>query len=284
MIRSLLKRLIRRAVQSDAIWRVLNRTAIPIAEVAKWERYGVMSARQVSDPVVRNALLSISPLLTTRHGPFRGMRYPGVEAVGSSVAPKLIGSYERELHATIERICATAYTDVVDVGCAEGYYAVGLALRLPTARVYAFDTNERAVRLCEEMANLNGVGDRVSIGAFCDDRTLRAMRFAGRALILSDCEGYESSLFTDEVVRSLSGHDVLVEVHDFLNIEISTTLRKRFAPTHEIAVIQSIDDITKAHTYEYDELQGRGLVERRALLAEGRPGTMEWFFMTPRPQ
>ncbi len=89
--------------------------------------------------------------------------------------PKLLGSYESELHATLEELLAHEYTAVVDVGCAEGYYAVGLGLRLRNAAIYAFDTNPRARSACAEMAKLNGVDSRIHIGGMCDKNVLRSL-------------------------------------------------------------------------------------------------------------
>ena len=89
--------------------------------------------------------------------------------------PKLVGSYEAELHGVIEQIVATDYQVVVDVGCAEGYYANGLARRLPSARVYAFDTDPEARHLCEAMAALNGVEKRVIVGGKCEPDDLNAL-------------------------------------------------------------------------------------------------------------
>ena len=68
-----------------------------------------------------------------RHGPFAGLQYPELTAVGSALYPKLLGSYQREIQGWIEEICAAGYSEIVDVGFAEGYYAVGLARRLPRA-------------------------------------------------------------------------------------------------------------------------------------------------------
>ena len=231
---------------------------------------------------VEVAIQRIVPDLVVRHGPFKGMRYPEVRSVGSTVFPKLIGSYERELHPTIEAICRTAYSEVVDVGCAEGYYAVGLALRLPEAKVFAYDTDRVAIAQCERMARLNQVAERVVVGSSCDPDTLRSIPVSGRALIISDCEGYERHLFTPEVVEWLAGHDVLVELHDFLDIEVSMLVRQRFQDSHTISVIDSLDDVKKAQTYAYEELSPYDLETRKVLLRERRPAAMEWFFMTPR--
>jgi hypothetical protein len=37
----------------------------------------------------------------------------------------------------------------------------------------------------------------------------------------------------------------------------------------------------KVHTYDYHELRGYNLEQRRRLLAEHRCNIMEWFYMTP---
>src|SRR5438876_11547620 len=61
------------------------------------------------------------------NGSFRGMAYVP-EAVGSSLLPKLIGSYEQEITPAIEEMVAKRPPRIIDIGAAEGYYAVGLAL------------------------------------------------------------------------------------------------------------------------------------------------------------
>jgi len=222
------------------------------------------------------------PDLVVRHGPFQGMRYPQARSVGSRLVPKLIGSYEKEIHPFLDRICATPYTAIVDVGCAEGYYAIGLAMRISSARVYAFDTDTEAISLCRAMAELNGVSGRLVTGEFCSPETLASLDLGSRALIVSDCEGFEGKLFTRQTVGGLADHDVLVELHDFLDIELSSSIREVFAETHEIHAVKSVDDLEKARTYVYGELEGFDLATRKILLAEKRPAVMEWFFMTPR--
>src|SRR3982751_3241860 len=66
---------------------------------------------------------------TVLHGPFAGLRYPADAVQSRHSVPMLLGSYERELHAIVDSVLLDSYNRVVDVGCAEGYYAVGLALK-----------------------------------------------------------------------------------------------------------------------------------------------------------
>ncbi|MFO0951397.1 MAG: class I SAM-dependent methyltransferase [Isosphaeraceae bacterium] len=210
------------------------------------------------------------------------MRYPEPASVGSLFLPKLLGTYERELQPLVEALCGRQYSEVVDVGCAEGYYAVGMALRIPTAKVFAFDINAEALRLCESMARLNGVSDRLVAGSFCDPAALKSLPLTRRALIICDCEGYETTLLCDDVVPLLVNHDLLIEVHDCIDPAISSILRQRFSNTHRVMAVQSVGDETMALTYGYEEILGYDLETRKMILAEGRWGVMEWFYLTPR--
>ena len=88
-------------------------------------------------------------------------------------------------------------------------------------------------------------------------------------------------MFTRQTVGALADHDVLVELHDFLDIKLSS-IREVFSETHDIRAVKSVDDLEKAHTYVYGELEGFNLASRKILLAETRSAIMEWFFMTPR--
>jgi hypothetical protein len=221
------------------------------------------------------------PSLTVATGPFQGLRYPRLRSVGSALLPKLLGSYESELHPALEMLLTRNYNAVVDIGCAEGYYAVGLGLRLKEAEIYAFDTDPRGREACAEMARLNGVDGRIHIGSLCDVNVLRSLPLGPKALIVADCEGYEKALFSDEISEVLARHDLVVEVHDFIDISISEHLRDVFSRTHRVQSIKSTDDIEKAHSYQYEQLGKYDTSERRLILAERRPAIMEWLVMTP---
>lgn len=217
-----------------------------------------------------------------RHGPFAGLKYPELTSIGSALYPKLLGSYESELHSWIQEICDAGYSEIIDVGCAEGYYAVGLARRVPDAHVYAYDIYEGAQTLCANCAAANDVADRLSIrGAFSADELLR-IPIRKRGLIVCDCEGAENDIFTELTRQHFAHWDLLIETHDFLDITISTRMSELFRDTHELRTILSVDDIQKAKTYKYAGLNGFDLATRRAILAEFRPTIMEWLFFTSR--
>lgn len=236
------------------------------------------------DKRLNELLLQLFPAPQVAAGPFKGMLYPCAQSFGSALLPKLLGSYESELHPFIEEMLGNVYTSIVDIGCAEGYYAVGFGLRLTKADIYAFEVDFRARKLCAQLSQLNGLNERMHIGGFCDPVSFKKIPLGRRALIMSDCEGYESTLFTSEIAALLSNHDLIIETHDFIDINISSKIRSAFQETHQIRSIKSTDDIEKAHTYRSERLEKCDLQTRRLALAERRPAIMEWLVMTPKQQ
>jgi hypothetical protein len=208
-----------------------------------------------------------------RSGPFAGMRYPD----DLVQIPKALGTYELELHDAVEMCVAAGATTVINVGAAEGYYAVGLALRLPGARVQAFDIDEASQERCRRMAELNGVADRVDVRGECTLAELRALPAEGVALVL-DCEGCELALLRPDAVAPMRGWAILVELHDFIDPNTTERIVERFAPTHEAVVIeqQGRDDLSPP------ELEFLGPRDRMVALDEYRPGPMRWAWLRPR--
>lgn len=276
----LMKKLIDIVVRNDLGWKILNTVFVRIADYAKSARGTRESERH--EEFIKNVVNAVCPDFVVRHGPFKGMKYSKHNSFRGVLLPKLIGSYEKEIQRIIEESCCTAYSEVVDVGCAEGYYAVGFAVRIPGAKIYAYDTDPEARRLCRETAELNDACQRVVIGSFCSGETLRSIPFRGKGLIISDCEGYERILFSAAIIPDLGRHDLLIELHDSVDINTSSIIRKRFEATHEIIAIESVDDIKKAQTYNYAELDRYSLEERKLILAEGRRTIMQWFYLKSR--
>ncbi len=205
------------------------------------------------------------------NGPFRGMRFPGPVTEGCRL-PKLLGCYESELHAVLEEAIARGYETVLNIGCAEGYYAVGLARRLPGARIHAFDTNERAREACRALARDNGVAARVAVaGVF---RKADFARFAGqRVLVLCDIEGGEFGLLDPGEAPALTGFDLLVEVHEMPGRRAGDLL-DRFADSHEATAIRPTDRDPAA----FPQLAGLAPLDRALALLE-RLDPVLWVFL-----
>jgi hypothetical protein len=210
-----------------------------------------------------------------RQGPFAGTRFP--RAPFSPMPPMVLGTYEAELHAVIEELVARPYRCVVNVGSAQGYYAVGLARRMPGAHVHAFDPNDEFRRLCAEAARMNGVGDRVSVAAAASAADIQPL-LRGTCLVICDCEGAELDVLRPDVAPGLLRADLLVEVHDDRDPTISRQLRSRFQNTHVIRPIQPQPRRARDHP----ELLFLSRRARHYALLESRGPRLHWLCMTTR--
>lgn len=171
-----------------------------------------------------------------RHGPFAGMVYTEYTSK-RHICQRLIGCYEEELHPVVESWKERNYRHVYDIGCAEGYYAVGVALTMDGAQVTAFDTDPWARKACWHLAQANQVTEKVTIEGFCDQKRLQQSDL-DKCLLILDCEGYEDELLNDQAVKLLGKSDILVEIH---NGQPTTQhpIAKRFEQTHWLEIIVS---------------------------------------------
>ena len=206
-------------------------------------------------------------------GPFAGMELDDGRAYDWHRANKLLGCYEANLNTHLLKSVKRVPGTVVNVGCAEGYYAVGLARLLPDATVFAFDTDWNAGR-CRQTAELNGVSNRVVVNGLCTTEMLaHLVARAGRTLIFMDCEGGELELLDPARVPLLASCDIIVETHNYLDRSITGTLLQRFAASHAVELVESggaraINQFAELHSWRE--------LDRWLLVSEGRPETMNW--------
>jgi hypothetical protein len=238
-------------------------------------------ARKYSLKVLRdNGFLEISRRVvehcgtTVLRGPFSGLRFSTEILLNIPCAQRLVGSYEKELHPVFKDLDQKKdYEMVVDIGCAEGYYAVGLALLL-NLPVFAFDVDPEARRRCRETSELNGVGSLVEIGNYCDGRTLRRLTRGKRCFVVSDCEGYEMELFDHEAASDLRRSDVLIEIHEIRQTSVYESICKAFMSTHTIHTYEAI----ARDVDEYPELSFLGSDAAKAI-EEWRHARQRWVFL-----
>lgn len=209
-------------------------------------------------------------------GPFAGMEYVGVASEGALI-PRLLGTYESELHPHLAAIAAAGLDCVIDVGCAEGYYAVGLARMMPQVIVHAHDIDDRARALCTDLAARNGVDQRVIVGGEFRPQDFQA--FAGRrVLVMVDTEGAEVDILQPDLAPALAGMTIIVETHDVFRTDALATVRARFEATHDIV---QVDTGTK-HLTGPPWLLDFNHLDQLLAVWEWRLRPTPWLVMRPR--
>ena len=214
-------------------------------------------------------------MATVESGPFIGL---GLCASGSwgGHGARLAGTYEKELNEVIEGLPTLGIDHVIDVGCADGYYACGLAHRYAFVKVTAYDISRRARWCTYSAAKHNQLLDRVSVKSFFDVTKYHS-QLDKRDFLLLDCEGFESEIITSETVAKFFNTAILVECHDFIIPRITESLSSILADSHNLRFIQSRERTLK----DAPAL----LSERDSILndiQEGRRGTMTWIWAIPK--
>jgi hypothetical protein len=228
----------------------------------------------------RRILRKIGEPVEVVSGMFRGMRYPLRVGGQGGLLPKLLGTYEKELLPALAKIIAGQPERVIDIGAAEGYYAIGLARQLPAVRVVCFEMETPYHGLIARLARENGVRQRVTILGLCTVGELRRIfsEDAASTLLLCDCEGAEGDLLDPNQVPQLRAATIVCEMHDLLRPGVSALIRERFASSHDIEVVKSaprtVSDVPGDVSLSADDI---GLA-----LSEGRAQQMDWLVMHPR--
>lgn len=210
---------------------------------------------------------------TVRDGPFVGMRYIE-KASGSTYTPKLLGTYEAEiahLFTDLDR-----YTTFIDIGCAEGYYAVGVAFRAPHIRVIAFDKSPKALERAQALANLNGLSDRI---AFHDafDRTVCGDLDAAKTLVLIDIEGAELELLPTLLRTDLIEATFVVEAHELMDTHTEAAVISSLELSHTIERISQ----TSRTPETIPDIRELNQLDRFLCVWEGR-NTDSWIIARPK--
>jgi len=262
-----------------------------VEQVVQWLRDRLARDPPLADPRELNGVLRVLAIWRSRaiadtyvrlhgakimQGPFAGMEYLTVATEGA-LAPRLIGTYESELHPYLAEFAAEGLDCVIDVGCAEGYYAVGLARLMPQVTVHAFDIQAKARAACAELAARNGVSDRVVIGEQFEPTGFEAFK-GRRCLVLVDIEGAEDDLLRPDLSPALADMDLIVETHDVYRKDVLERLIERFSPTHEIV---RIDPQPKTLPLP-DFLHGAGHLDQLLAVWEFRHRATPWLVMTPK--
>ena len=222
--------------------------------------------------------LSLNGVLKVLYGPFKGLIYPKIDSVGSVFLPKILGTYESELHHTLEKICETGYKTIIDIGAGEGYYAIGLLTRIPESVVFAFESNPQGQNLCKEMAKANYVGDRLIISGECDINKLsRLVNEKKKGLILCDCEGYELDLLLPDKISQLKYFDILAELHDHSCVGPTVTqiFYSRFSGSHTVEVI-NLRYIKPTQHIDFKDMSPE---EQMEIISERRKYSVGWVFL-----
>ena len=235
----------------------------------------------VYDAVQKHKQLLADPILrtlnfTVQRGPFVGLRlHPDVAWSAGDTVSKVLGTYEQELHEPLLDAVAKNPDCVVNIGCADGYYAVGVQRLLPDVPVFAFDIDPMAAFDLSKTQDLNGTYVRFDRHFDFFDPPPELEEFESVFFVI-DIEGSEREIISmpSEILIKSS---MLIEVHDLYEPGLTAKLVEFLSRTHDVQIIPEAG--RNPHTF--NELQNYGTIDKYIVLCEFRGSSMNWLYATP---
>jgi hypothetical protein len=204
------------------------------------------------------------------------MRYPSRNAYSRHAIPKLLGSYEQELHPALNRLLSDkTFRRYVDIGSAEGYYSVGFAFATGIP-VYAFEIDPFERHYTKLMARVNRVEHLLHLKGWCSPAVIQHI-CQDRSFILADCEGFEMRLFTPFLATSLYHSDLIIELHPTGQEGSISEFLERFSATHDIELVTSRPRFAR----DFPDLTHPRLLDDR-LVNEYRQVGQQWAVITAK--
>ena len=189
-------------------------------------------------------------------GPFKGMKYINNSHVGF-VCHKVTGTYEKEIQNIIQYELLIEYDAFIDVGSAEGYYAVGMAMFSKSKKVVSFEGSDEGRKLQTELANLNDVDNKIELYGYCDEQILKKeMLKYNEILLICDVDGYELALLNNKLNKKLNETTMIIECHNHCYERMESDLINRFSRTH------TIKSIPVRTTADYNDYPNPNLIYR----------------------
>lgn len=227
---------------------------------------------------------------TVVRGPFAGMVINPTEEVlgsglivGQGLIIKLLGFMEQEIQPHIEEIISLAPSQIVNLGCAEGYYAVGMGTRIPSVPIIAIDIDSNAMKVTGDNAEANGIRDRFTMVDLnnIDSETEQAREINKHdlkdgAVWIVDIEGAEQNVLDPDLIPVLKNCFIIVETHDGTMQPIA----RRFSESHDISVVSS----GGRNPNEDSILKNLPDDIKWPIMSEGRFGAQYWLAMIPKKE
>lgn len=220
---------------------------------------------------------------TVAHGPFKGLILPRQSWWGEKDrAAMLLGLYEKEVLDLIADL-APSYTSFVNIGAADGYYAVGAVKAGLFPEAIAYELSAHGQQVIAANATNNGVRDKIHIRGAAADGFWKASGapVSGESLVLMDVEGAEFDILTPDFFAHFNRSTIIVELHPFLVSNGPRRLEQIIADaqahfTTEVIATGARDLSPFAELRHYEDN------DRWIVASEGRLEIGEWLVLRPR--
>ena len=212
-------------------------------------------------------------------GPFSGLKISNTAWWGHyDKASKIFGLYEASVLQEINQ--SLGYDTFIDIGAADGYYALGVIHGGIAKKAICFERSLIGRSAIKRNAEINGLIDKIQIMGQADVDTLAKLDLRQGALVLIDIEGFEYELLTPKIIEKFSSCKLIIELHPFLangalsESDLIDRLQEHFKLRFLDDNVRDTTNIQLINEFTSDE--------RSLILSEGRQQQMRWLIAVPK--
>jgi hypothetical protein len=216
------------------------------------------------------------------YGPFEGQRLSR-ESWWSAAdrGAMLLGIYEAEVLEALEKAPRTKDI-LVDVGAADGYYAIGCLLAGWVKHAYCFEASAEGREVIARNAQANGLADRVTIlGIANQDFIVRLIEDfhvdPSKVLGIIDIEGGEFEILDAANLELLRDAHLVVELHEM--VPGSQAGMKRLLDAIPEGISTRFISTGERNPGAFEILDGWPDDDRWMICSEGRAQRMRWLIL-----
>lgn len=256
---------------------LLRDSVVPQSERLAWRQETIHARRSRVSREIFEMLGGV-----VRYGPFSGLNLYSCPLWGADdLGSMTMGFYEKEILDWLSNVRSDRFRTFVDIGAADGYYAVGLLSCLGFERSICFEMNEKSHEIIRKNAALNNCEGKITIKREASELALESMRktLDKECLILCDIEGAEFELWTERVFEICQHATIIVEIHHWVE-DFSHRYQKFLRIASQFFNISIIKPVPR-DVSSIPELRDFTDDNRYIFLSERRPAQMRFLLMEP---
>jgi len=265
------------------IYKVIKRDGIRLSIVRT-----VLRVLRQPDEIERVKIKILNQLalkydFSVAYGPFKGMSFDRNVWWGTyDGITKMLGVYEQHILEKLIEFSRKGGATFIDIGAADGYFAVGMAYSKAFDRAYCFEISRPGQKYIQSNAEKNSCADQVIVKGEADYDSLKEiLDKENGAVVLIDIEGAEFDLLSKKVLDLLQQCHVICELHPWLHPNGYDEQEKLIGDaqdTFNVSVIQR----DAYNPNQFSELSDLKDEERLIAFGEGRGKNMEWLVLEPK--
>ena len=215
-----------------------------------------------------------------QNGVFKGLKINKDISWGKGdIASKIYGLYENNVQDILKKINKPI---LIDIGSADGFFAVGCLHSGLSKFCYAFDQSLISQKALLKTAQINNVSKRLSIHGKVTSKnfisSLPTELDFSRSVIICDIEGEEYNFLNNNILSLCQKANFIIEIHKTNNVIDKTKFLKKLSKFFDVKIIidgnKNYDEIFQLHDLKD--------IDRLLITCEGRSYIGEWWHLKPK--